>query len=126
MTKNIVNHNKSMRVEIGHLFKNDFFGEGVVVSRKSTRRATGTAIVDTLCLVLPASSTKRLFGNSLATTLGRIYLQRKQADDDERGVEMVGSDFQALKLLGRDRTENFLCSKFNFRQNVRHEKNLQI
>ena len=86
-TKNLANHNKSMRVDIGHLFKNDFFGEGVVVSRKSTRRATGIAIVDTLCLVLPASSTKRLFGNSMATTLGRIYLQRKQADDDEHIVE---------------------------------------
>ena len=99
-TKNLVNHNKSMRVDIGHLFKNDFFGEGVVVSRKSTRRATGIAIVDTLCLVLPASSTKRLFGNSMATTLGRIYLQRKQADDDEHIVEMSGSDFHGLKLLG--------------------------
>ena len=40
-TKNIVNHNKSMRVEIGHLFKNDFFGEGVVVSRKVLEELQG-------------------------------------------------------------------------------------
>ena len=67
------------------------------------------AIVDTLCLVLPASSTKRLFGNSLATTLGRIFLERKQADADESGVGMKGSDFQALKFLGRGSYGKIFC-----------------
>ncbi len=99
-TKSFVNHNKSTQVDIGHLFKNEFFGEGTVVSKNSTRRATGVADIDTLCLVLPGSDTKRLFGTSLQTTLGRIFLERQQADLDTDGSTIKANDLFPIRLLG--------------------------
>jgi len=99
-TKNFVNHNKSTRIDIGHLFKNDFFGEGTVVSKNSTRRATGIANTDTMCLVLPGQDTKKLFGQSLETSLGRIFLERQQADLETDGSTIKASDLLPIKLLG--------------------------
>jgi CRP-like cAMP-binding protein/tRNA A-37 threonylcarbamoyl transferase component Bud32 len=116
---------------IGHLFTNEFFGEGSVLTSK-TRRASALALTKTICLELPACDVKRFFGDSLQQILGKTFLLRQQADmcfdpssieyRNLSGIRVLGSGSFGKVMLVRDRvTGKTYAMKEIQKRNVVHE-----
>ena len=88
--------------DIGHLFSNQYFGEGALLTC-APRRASAKVVSHSgaTCFVLSGEKFRRLFGDELKHSLTSKFAKRAGAEDDKRGEMIALKDITGIKLLGR-------------------------
>eukprot|EP00945_MAST-04E_sp_MAST-4E-sp1_P008618 g8618.t1 len=93
-------YRKGIPDTLGHLFTNDFFGEGSIVTQ-NTRRCSAVALVHTFCLELPGKAVKEAFGAGLQSSLGRTFLVRQQVEMEDHEHLFEFKDIVPIRKIGK-------------------------
>ena len=88
-----------MRLE--SFFQNQFFGEGSLLT-DAPRRATATAIAETVCYTLSGKSFRLLFGEGLVEEIQATLEVRKASDvsAEEKAKSIAVKDLNGIRILG--------------------------
>ncbi len=88
--------------DIGHLFANQYFGEGALLT-KAPRRASAKVISENgaSCYVLAGEKFRMLFGDKLIDNLANHFKKRSKAEEDKKGNLIELQDIEGIRLLGK-------------------------
>lgn len=93
---------KPLTQDIGHLFANQYFGEGALLTN-APRRASAKVVSaeGATCYVLSGERFRRLFGDELKGNFNSKFAKRASAEDDISGAMIQLKEMEGIKLLGR-------------------------
>ena len=87
--------------DIGTFFQNQFFGEGSLLT-DAPRRATATAIAETVCYTLSGKAFRLIFGDQLMKDMEATLDVRKASDKsvEEQAKSISVNDLNGIRILG--------------------------
>lgn len=101
--------------DIGTFFQNQFFGEGSLLT-DAPRRATATAIADTVCYTLSGRAFRLIFGDQLMKDMEATLEMRKESDGsaEEKANSKPSAVQQCSSVVFNKITDHILVFFFPF------------